>query len=87
MTITLENLGPCCQYRLVTLELPASTVEDSVSKLTVFKQTPEVVTQSALGHFELHVVALAADVDAVGHHRHLTEQGQLVLGQEPVGFV
>ena len=36
-------------------------------------------------YLELNVVALSGDVDTVGHHRHLAEQGQLVLGQQAWG--
>ena len=30
-------------------------------------------------YLELNIIALAGDVDAVGHHGHLAEQRQLVL--------
>ena len=36
-------------------------------------------------YLELDVVALSGDVNTVCHHRHLTEQGELVLGQQACG--
>ena len=36
-------------------------------------------------YLELDVVALSGDVNTVGHHGHLAEQGQLVLRQQACG--
>lgn len=50
------------------LELPASDGQRHVGEPLVVEERPEVVRQSTLRHFELHHVALTADVDAIRYH-------------------
>ena len=40
-----------------------------------------------LAHLELYGVGLSGDVDRVGDHGDLAEEGQLVVGQEAVPFI
>lgn len=62
------------------LELPASDGQRHVGEPLVVEERPEVVRQSTLRHFELHHVALTADVDAIRYHWHFAEYRQLVFG-------
>lgn len=55
------------------LELPASDGECDVGKPLVVEQRAEVVREPALRHFELHHIALPADVYAVRHDGDFTE--------------
>lgn len=69
------------------LELPSTNRQRHIREPLVVKERAQVIRQPTLGHLELDDVALAADVDTVGHHRHFAEYRQLVLGQEAVRLV
>lgn len=74
MTLTGEN-------GFVRLVLASGHRQRHIAESLVVEQIAQVLGQLALGHLELHDVALAGDVDAVRYHADLAEYRQLVLGQ------